>query len=153
MTTHTLQTQNMSFASLIAADREKARDYAEQGHAAHTKRAYDADLRNFSKWTRERDLSCVPASPEAVSLYVASLADHAKPATISRRLAAISVAHKAAGYESPCSHPVVRAVLRGLRRSKGADVTQKTALWVDALRGWWRSVRALRRSRCVTRRC
>jgi len=57
-----------------------------------------------------------------------------KPATLQRRLAAIAVAHKAAGYTSPTSHEVVRSVLAGTRRRLGVAQAQKQALGVDELR-------------------
>jgi hypothetical protein len=38
------------------------------------------------------------------------------PATIARRLVSIAVYHRAAGYQSPTEHGVVRAVVSGLRR-------------------------------------
>jgi integrase len=67
-------------------------------------------------------------------LYIADVAETMKPSTLQRRLAAIAVAHKAAGYESPTSHEVVRSVLAGTRRRLGVAQGQKEALGVDELR-------------------
>jgi len=45
-------------------------------------------------------VTALPASVETVACYVADLAKVAKPATIDARLAAISSAHRAAGYDT-----------------------------------------------------
>jgi integrase len=113
---------------------DRAREYAEAARSANTSRAYESDLRAFCSWCKDRELTCLPASPETVSLFATWCADRFKPATIERRLASIAVAHSTAGYESPTSHGVVRAVLRGIRRSKGTAQVRKRALLVDDLR-------------------
>lgn len=67
----------------------------------------------------QRQLSMLPASPATVAEHVAHLAETRRPTTISRRLASISVAHKAAGFTSPCSSELVRSTLAGVRRRIG----------------------------------
>lgn len=59
------------------------------------------------------------------------MAEQYKPSTIERRLAAISAAHKNAGYENPVEHGVVKSVWRGLRRQVGVEQTRKRALVID----------------------
>jgi len=126
----TFETQDIVLTGLA----EQAREYAEGSRAANTVRAYESDLRTFCAWCRDRDLTCLPASAETVSLYAAWCADRYRPATIERRLASIAAAHSTAGYEPPTTHGVVRAVLRGIRRAKGTAQTRKRALLVDDLR-------------------
>ena len=114
---------------------DRAREYAEASRSVNTIRAYESDLRSFCAWCKDRDLTCLPASAETVSLFAAWCAEKKfKPATIERRLASIAAAHSAAGYENPCGHGVVKAVLRGIRRTKGTAQTRKRALLVDDLR-------------------
>jgi integrase len=113
---------------------DRAREYAEASRSSNTLRAYESDLRSFCAWCRERGLTCLPASAETVSLFAAWCAERFKPATIERRLASITAAHASSGYESPTAHGVVKAVLRGIRRSKGTAQTRKRALVVDDLR-------------------
>lgn len=103
-----------------------------------TRRAYASDLNHFGEWCSARHAVALPATVETVRAYVAHLAqrfdtdgspcDHGgeckcssrfAPATITRRLAAISVAHQLAGMESPTRDATVRAVLTGARRSIG----------------------------------
>lgn len=72
-------------------------------------------------------LTSLPSTPETIALYIAScVVARLAPATIARRLASISKAHQAAGFEnSPAStkHFVVGEVLKGARRTLG--VAQK----------------------------
>lgn len=124
------ETQEVVLGRLV----DSARRYAEAARSKSTVRAYGSDLRQFCGWCKERSLTCLPASAETVSLFAAWCADRYKPATIERRLASIASAHGSAGYESPTGHGVVKAVLRGIRRSKGTAQTRKTALLVDDLR-------------------
>jgi len=55
-------------------------------------------------------------------------------ATITRRLATIASRHKEKGFESPCAHPHVHKVLKGIRRQVGTAPRHKAALVVDHLR-------------------
>jgi len=68
-----------------------------------------------------------PASVETMAAFLASEADRGmKPSTISRSLAAIRYAYKLAGVDPlPTDCEAVRAVLRGIRRSKGTRPEQK----------------------------
>jgi site-specific recombinase XerD len=112
-------------ASVAAAARELAEleDRADQlargSRAASTWRAYDSDLRHFRTWCADRGLTAVPATPATVASYLADLEATHKPATIRRRLAAISVAHQAGGLDSPTTDAGVRAVWAGIRRRHG----------------------------------
>jgi len=49
-----------------------------------------------------------------------------RPATIARKLAAITVDHGSTGHPTPTGHDVVRAVVRGTRRQLGVAQKQKT---------------------------
>lgn len=101
----------------------RARRYFESARAPATVRAYASDLADFEVWCRVEagGLSAMPASPEAVALYVSDLAARgAKASTISRRLTAISVLHKSSGLESPSSDARVRDVYKGILREHGS---------------------------------
>ena len=51
----------------------------------------------------------------------------AKASTLSRKLAAIRYAHRLAGVASPTDVEQVRAIMRGIRRDRGAAPSQKAA--------------------------
>ncbi|MFD1394971.1 site-specific integrase [Kroppenstedtia eburnea] len=113
---------------------QKAKDYTRQSKAANTTRSYRADWADFTAWCQERSLSALPADPETVALYLADLADHRRTSTLQRRLAAISQAHQAAGYDSPTTGYVVRTVWAGIRRAKGTYQEGKDPILVEDLR-------------------
>jgi integrase len=54
--------------------------------------------------------------------------------SIQRRLNAIAEAHKAMGVESPTSAGIVRATLKGIRRTLGTAAAQKAPALIDDVR-------------------
>ena len=114
--------------------RVEAQAFAESSRSKATVRAYASDLADFTAWTQAHDLRALPASAETVALYVADLARRVKPATITRRLAAISISHRLAGLETPTAHAIVRSVVKGIRRELGVAQTQKRAISIPDLR-------------------
>jgi integrase len=76
----------------------------------------------------------LPATADTVALYLTNLASTHKPATLSRRVAAILQAHQIAGLESPTSSCKVRLVMAGIRRTKGTAQNAKTPVLIGDLR-------------------
>jgi site-specific recombinase XerD len=111
-----------------------ARDYVAVSRAENTTRSYRTGWAQFTAWCDEHGVTPLPASAEIVACYVADLAKSAKPATIDLRLAAVSSAHRAAGYDSPTKAEVVRLVRRGVRRTLGTSQRQVRAVTVPDLR-------------------
>ena len=115
------------------ADAEAARRFAEAARSDATLRAYRSDWADFEAWCQSRALQAMPATPETVSLYIASRAEAGSPddrgrptpplkvATLRRRMAAISQAHKLAGVESPAlrSREPLHSVWGGVMRALG----------------------------------
>ena len=122
-----------SVGPVLAADAEAARRFAEAARSDATLRAYRSDWADFAAWCESRQLAAMPATPETVSLYIASRAEAGpdgadgrptaplKVATLRRRLAAISQAHKLAGLESPAlrSREPLHSVWAGVTRALG----------------------------------
>jgi len=106
---------------------QKANDLIRAAKAPSTRKAYQSDFRIYDSWCTDHDLTSLPSAPETIALYIAScVVARLAPATIARRLASISKAHQAAGFEeSPAStkHFIVSEVLKGARRTLG--VAQK----------------------------
>lgn len=98
---------------------DRAAHYAAQAFAPATHRAYRSDWADWQRWCAPAGFLPVPATPEAVAAYLAQLADRKSVATVTRRLAALSTAHRLAGHRLDTGHPSIRAVLRGLRREHG----------------------------------
>jgi len=102
------------------------RAYLAAEKSSSTRRAYASDWADFSTWCEGAGESALPAEPITVARYLAQLADGGrKVSTIERRVAAIRAAHKAAGHEPPTNAEGVKAVMRGIRRTKGGKRTKK----------------------------
>ena len=115
---------------------EAARAYASASRSANTRRAYQADLRDFTAWCDAHNMRALPAVPDTVALYLTALAQTgAKASTIQRRVSAISQAHQLAGHRpAPTAAPVVRSTMAGIRRSIGTAPAQKAPLLTNELR-------------------
>ncbi len=93
-------------------------------------------------WCRQRGFPSltVAPSPEVVVLYLADRASSLSHLTLVKRLTSITQALRAAGFDgfSPAStrQPLVRKVLRGIRRTKGvaAGPNQKQPLMTGQIR-------------------
>jgi site-specific recombinase XerD len=115
----------VSQGTALAGLTDQAREYVRHARAANTLRAYRADWHDFTDWCQEHDQQPLPATPDALALYLTARAQTCKISTLQRRLSAISQAHQAAGYEAPTNAASVRAVWSGIRRMKGTAPTQK----------------------------
>jgi site-specific recombinase XerD len=113
-----------------------AQEFARLATAPNTRKAYRSDWADFAAWCAREHLAALPASPESIGLYLASLAGTHKISTIVRRLAAITKQHRNRGYESPASlkHSAVHDVIAGMRRKRGTRPEPKRALLTDELR-------------------
>ncbi len=127
-------TERQSGAIELAEALSAARSYAERSLSDSTRRGYARDVAAFQMWCQARAVTALPAEPQTLAAYLADLALTDRPATIGRKLAAIAVAHRDAGLESPTEHGMVKRTLAGIRREKGTAQNQKAALLVDDLR-------------------
>jgi integrase len=110
------------------------REYIRVSKAPNTVRGYQSDWRDFCAWCAARAQVPLPATPDTVAAYLADAADRLKPGSLKRRLNAIAEAHKAAGAESPTHAPVVKNVMKGIRRTKGTAPAQKAAALTEDIR-------------------
>ena len=124
-----------AYSSLTAYDTQ-ARAFLRAAKAKSTLRAYRSDWNDFSTWCREHGEDALPAAPETVAYYLTARAATHKPATLQRRLTAITKAHQAAGHASPAStqHAAVSEILKGIRRTLGAAQQGKEPLFTADLR-------------------
>ncbi len=149
---------------LAPGDRERVDGYVARASAEATLRAYQSDWRLFCAWCAESGYRPLPATPAIVAAFLTLLAEQgfaprvgrpirggrealAKPlgrSTISRRLAAIVFAHRAAGVDPPTHQPDaarLEKAMRAIRRDKRADPpAKKRAADGDVLRDMLRSI-------------
>lgn len=94
-------------------------------------RAYASDWAQFARWCWERDLTPLPASPEAVATYLAARARAGNaPSTITRHLAVIGGQHRQAGEVAPQARDtrmVIADTRSGIRREQRARPSGKKA--------------------------
>ena len=94
-------------------------DYLRASLSDNSRRSYRSDLTQFILWG-----GAIPCSPELVATYLAAHADQHAVATLSRRLVSIGKAHTAQGLRTPTDTELVRATLRGIRRTHGSAQRQ-----------------------------
>ena len=89
-----------------------------------------------------------------MALYLTTLSERPKVSTLTRRISAISQAHQVAGFDPPTQAPVVRQLMKGIRRTLGTAQTGKSPVKVEHLRTIMAGLDAeTRPSMCETGRC
>jgi integrase len=116
-------------AALAAADA-----MARNATAPATLRAYKADWMHFSQWCSAKGFVPVPAAPEVVGAYLASLAESHSPATIRRRLSALAKMHRYNDLPWNAAHGAIQGPLQGLLRRHGRPPQKAAALTLAMLR-------------------
>jgi integrase len=143
----------------LAALSEKARDYARNARSDNTRRAYDADWRQFAAWLRRQGFDPLPPHPQTVGLYLTACMERAvsagarniggvsagvrnigaggrepvSVATLERRLAGICWHYRQRGAPLDTSDRHISTVLAGIRRAHGRPPAQKEAIFADEL--------------------
>jgi len=107
---------------------DRVANYVENSLSEGTRRVYAADLSHFNAWG-----GTVPTSDLVVAGYLADHAEVLAVATLVRRLSAISKAHTAKGFSSPTCSELVKATMRGIKRSRGTAQTEAKPLLRDDL--------------------
>lgn len=107
----------------------EADQFASSARADATRKAYRLDLKAFWLWCRLAGLQPFPADPTTIRRYVTHLGTTGhKVATIERKVAAISKAHRSRGLDSPTRSGLVAEVLAGIRNRLGAPQKQAQPL-------------------------
>ena len=126
-------------SELQQRDREAAQAVAaglRDAKAENTRRAYGSAWRGFQDWAEAGGHPALPATPQAVALYLGHLAATGRSlASVQQARSAISHFHAAAGIrkkENPALHPVVAEAVKGWRNRAPAP-RQADALTSDAL--------------------
>jgi integrase len=114
---------------------DQARAFAAEAKAPATRRAYGGAWRAWVRWAAAHLVAPLPAAPEAVACYLTALAEAGRRVpSLELALAALAAAHQAAGHPSPRTAPVVREVMKGIRRALGVAPHPKAPVRVAELR-------------------
>jgi integrase len=129
--TFSLVPQSAGLEDLVA----QANAYAEAAKAPATRKAYAADLRDFTDFCARVGQPAFAPGGQALALYITDQARRGrKPSTIDRKVAAIATEFHANGFrETPASTFVVKEVLRGVKRTHGTAPDRKDPLLVEDL--------------------
>ena len=96
--------------------------------SANTRKAYASDLARYREWGGQ-----IPASPQAISEYLAAHQNSHAVASLSRWLTSLAKAHRAIGAPDPTRHELVHSVFRGIKRLRGLAQRRAMALLRDDL--------------------
>lgn len=102
--------------------------YVKSSLSENTRRANAFDLAHFAAWG-----GTIPSTDRMIAAYVAAHAEVLSVATLVRRLATISKAHTSKGLTSPTGSELVKATMRGIKRTCGTAQVQAKPLLRDDL--------------------
>ena len=100
----------------------------------NTLRAYQSDYTDFLKFCSKNGFQSMPTQPKILALYITHLSSYSKYSTLKRRLASISVIHKAKGHYIDTKHPIIIENLMGIKRSLGSNQKGKKPLLINNLK-------------------
>ena len=121
-----LETKHRSFA--INCKRPTYMDFIRNNLSIATQAAYGSDLRMY-----ESAYGGIPATSEQIATYLADQSRNLSPASLERRLAALSKAHNARSLPNPVRTELVRATMRGIKRAFGTSQRQAAPLLKENL--------------------
>jgi site-specific recombinase XerD len=102
--------------------------------AQNTLAAYNSDWSHFASFCTLNALTCLPAHPDTILLYLSELSQTHSFSTIKRRLTSINKAHLSADFPSPTNVQSVKELLNGIARTIGNKQQPKKALVLDDLK-------------------
>ena len=88
-------------------------------YSDNTLRCYASDFRIFRAWCVHRGASFLPAAPNTLCRFIENQARLFEPATVRRRLVAISCIQRLCGFDDPMASEDVRLTLRRMQRLHG----------------------------------
>lgn len=103
-------------------------DYMRESLSANSRKAFADDMAHFHSWG-----GSIPCTPEMLCRYLSDHAGTLAIATLTRRLASLSKAHKLNGFISPTDHEAVRMTMRGIKRIHGKPQKQATPILKEDL--------------------
>lgn len=114
-------------AVAVANLEQHARD-ARGAYAPNTERAMRADVAIFSSWCLDKEVPCLPATPETVAAFIDDKSQVKAPATVRRYVSSIASFHRAAKLASPSETNEVKLALKRMHRAKGRAQAQAAGL-------------------------
>ncbi|MEB2361266.1 MAG: tyrosine-type recombinase/integrase [Bryobacterales bacterium] len=118
----------------VAALEEAVMRFAKNKRAENTTKAYDYAWRAFCTWCEGARRQSLPAEPDTVALWVASLlVSGLRPSTVRLHICGVNSVHKANGYPAPFDRRV-GAIITGAQRTQEYVPLAKVAMTPEQLR-------------------
>lgn len=136
MTEIVLQTPLPITAALSDAEKDSISKYLNASKANNTRRAYAKAWQAFRTWCEQTTgREALPAQPLTIITYISHLGDAGyKVSTIEQALAAITFMHQQRpGQYNPGKDQMVRTVMAGIRRERGARPEKKDAFTTEQI--------------------
>jgi integrase len=112
---------------------ERAKDYMAESLSPRTREAYGRWWRQFTGWCDHHGRQALPAAPETIAAWLTALADGTdtgRPlarASINQALAAVTLAHRNAGWAFDRKHRVISMTWSGISRVKAMVEIERQA--------------------------
>lgn len=119
---------------------DKAKEYILSAKADNTVKSYKSDWKDFVTYCQTNNLPYLPADIGTVMNYISEKAETNKVSTIVRRLSSINQAHEAMGLESPTKSFNVKAVVKGIKNTKGTMPDKKASAVLEDIRAMVKSL-------------
>jgi len=100
----------------------------DDGYSNATRKGYACDWKRFITWCLESGHQPYLIGPETVAAFVDAHADILRPATVSRAIAAIGVAHRDRNMADPTKARVVRVAMKRMWRVRGRRQRQASPI-------------------------
>jgi len=107
---------------------EQAHHYIQAATSANTRKAYQADVRQFMAWG-----GLLPTTPDVLIQYLTSQAGLLNSRTLTRRLTALKHWHAYQGFTDPTAHPTVRKTLTGIKQVHGKPKAKALPMTIEVL--------------------
>jgi integrase len=98
------------------------------GYSPATRRGYASDWASFRRWCEAEGRGPLPADPETVAAYVEAKSASLKPATVSRHVAAVAVAHRDLDLPDPTKGRSARIAAKKMFRKRGRRQRQAVGI-------------------------
>ncbi len=131
------KTTNTALSTDVQKLAEKANEYFDASLSENTRKAYASRWSAYQEWAMEKGLPFRPQEDTVgtVALFVTHLAEEGrKVSTIEQYLAAISLAHRGLGIDSPTRLEKIKRLVKGVRNTKGVAPDKKKAITVEQMR-------------------
>lgn len=119
---------DLQSASTLTTLASKAQHYLQAATSLNTRKAYQADVREFIAWG-----GLLPTTSDVLIHYLTSQAAQLNPRTLTRRLTALKHWHVYQGFSDPTAHPTVRKTLTGIKQVHGKPKVKALPLTLEVL--------------------